>query len=133
MLFNLETYVVIMVSKTQEGQAAELWPVPELSAWTPSNVKAKSGKKRIFISWDQPIVNGVLHPDVAGYRIFQSDDDVTYHPIGTVSRNFPRAFTFLIDMDVGTQYFKVATVFKHQYLSPLSSAVSIVHGEGYGD
>lgn len=122
-----------MTSVSREGNSAVIWFTPDLSPWIPTNIKAKSFKKRIYISWDQPIVNNVLHPDIVGYRIYQSTDDVTFHPIGTISKNFPRAFTFLIDMDVGKLYFRIATVFKNQYESAQSTSVSVVHGEGYGD
>lgn len=121
------------LEESRQGQAAELWVTPDLTPWTPTNLNSKSGKKRVFISWDQPLVEGVLHPDIRGYRVYKSTDDVTYHPIGTISRNFPRTFTFLIETDVGIHYFKVATIFKNQYESPLSVSISVVHGEGYGD
>lgn len=120
------------LEESREGQGAILWFTPELTDWIPSNIKAKSSKKRIFISWDQPLVNGILHQDIIGYRIYHSMDDITFHPIGTLSKNFPRAFTFVTDMDVGTHYFKVSTLFKHQYETELSPGVSVVHGEGYG-
>lgn len=122
-----------MASVSRIGKSTEIWFTPVLTDWIPTNIKAKSYKKRIFVSWDQPLVNNVLHPDIIGYRVYRSTDDTTYVPIGTISKNFPRTFTFLIDMDVGKQYFKVATVFKHQYESAKSASVSVVHGEGYGD
>lgn len=123
----------MMTQVTKDGQAEELWFTPDLTSWKPANLRTKTDKKKIFLSWDQPLVNGVLHPDIRGYRIYHSLDDSTYDPIGTISKNFPRTFTFFPDMDVGKHYFKVSTVFKHEYESPLSDAVSVVHGEGYGE
>ena len=122
-----------MVNVTNDGAAKELWFTPDLSDYTPQNVAAKSDGKKIYLSWDHPIVNNVMHPDIKGYRIYHSVDDASYVAVSTMSRNFPRTMTWFQDFDVGTHYFKISTVFKHEYESPLSSSVSIVHGEGYGE
>lgn len=117
---------------TKDGQSATLTLTPDLSAYTPSNLAVKSEKKRIFVSWDHPIVNGVLHPKIKGYRVYHSTDGSSYTVVSNLSIGFPRAMTFFMDFDPGTHYFKVSTLFKDGYESPLTSAVSTVHREGYG-
>lgn len=118
--------------ESRDGNAAELWFTPDLSAYTPTGLRAKSDGKKVFFAWDHVIVEGVMRKEMVGYRIYHSTDGSTYAVIANLSRNFPRAMTFFADLDPGTHYFKVATMFKHEYQSPLSTAVSVVHKERYG-
>lgn len=121
-----------MTDFDQEGQVLDISFTPDLSAYQPQNLKAKSHGKKVHVSWDKPLVNGVIHPSIKKFRIYHSTDNVNFSVIAETPQGSVRTWWWFPDLDVGTHYFKVSTVFKHGYESPLSDVVSVIHGEGYG-
>ena len=121
-----------MADISQDGKVTEIWFSPDLSDYTPTNLKAKSDGKKVFLSWDHVLVNGVINPKLRFYRVYHSEDGSTYHPVTNLPTSFPRALSVFPDLDTGTHYFKVSSVFKDGYESPLSAAVDVVHHEDYG-